>query len=150
MNRVIVTGGNGFIGGHLVKKLLYLNSLEVVLISNASNTHDKYLLNKKTNEEKSLIFYSADIRDKNAISDIFKRERADTCIHLAAKVSVTDSIKNPNETMEVNVNGTMSVLEACHESNTKNFVFASSAAVYVDVRQLPISEEHALMPLSPY
>ena len=66
------------------------------------------------------------------------------------KISVADSIKNPDETMEVNVKGTLNVLEACHTSQVNNFIFASSAAVYGDVTELPISENHALRPLSPY
>ena len=148
MNRIIITGGNGFIGRHLVSKLLSLNSYEIVVVSNTSN--DKYLSERKEQDEKSLTFHSADIRDRSAISDIFSNVKADTCVHLAAKVSVVDSIKNPEETMEINVNGTMNVLEACNESQTRNFVFASSAAVYGDVRELPISENHDLGPLSPY
>ena len=148
MNRIIVTGGNGFIGRYLVRKLLSLNSDEIVVVSNTSN--DKHLSVRKEPEEKSLTFYSADIRDRTAISDIFSDVKADTCVHLAAKVSVADSIKNPDETMEINAKGTMNVLEACHESQTRNFVFASSAAVYGDVRELPISESHDLGPLSAY
>ena len=97
-----------------------------------------------------LRFYTADIRDAKAIKDIFLNEKADTCIHLAAKISVADSIKNPDETMEINLKGTQNVLEASYISKVKNFVFASSAAVYGDVRALPISETNTLKPLSPY
>ena len=150
MNRIIITGGNGFIGKRLVRKLLSLNSHEIVLISNKYNVNDKYLSDKKTYEEKSLRFYSADIRDKGAISDIFSDVKGDTCIHLAAKISVADSLRNPQETMDINVNGTLNVLDACHNSGVNTFVFASSAAVYGDVTELPISENQVLKPLSPY
>ena len=150
MNRIIVTGGNGFIGRHLVRRLLSLNSYEIVVVSNTSNVNDKKLSTRKKPEEGPLRFCSADIRDRTAISEIFSDVKAETCVHLAAKVSVAESIKNPDETMEVNAKGTMNVLEACHQSQTKNFVFASSAAVYGDVRELPISESHDLAPLSPY
>jgi UDP-glucose 4-epimerase len=97
-----------------------------------------------------LTFYTADIRDREDISDIFLNERPDVCIHLAAKTSVGYSIEDPDETMDINVKGTLNVLEACHDSKVNNFVFASSAAVYGNVRELPISENHKLKPLSPY
>ena len=149
MNRVIITGGNGFIGRHVVKKLLSCKPDSVVLVSNTSNMNDKFLADRKL-QDMPLTYYSADIRDSKAISQIFLDERPDTCIHLAAKISVADSIKNPDETMDINVKGTLNVLEACHNSQVSNFVFASSAAVYGDVRELPISENHGLNPLSPY
>jgi UDP-glucose 4-epimerase len=149
VNRVIITGGNGFIGRHVVKKLLSCKPDSVVLISNTSNMKDKFLADRKL-QDMQLTCYSADVRDSKAISQIFLEERPDTCIHLAAKISVVDSIKNPDETMDINVKGTLNVLEACHTSQVSNFVFASSAAVYGDVSELPISESHGLNPLSPY
>jgi len=149
VNRVIITGGNGFIGRHVVKKLLTCKPDSVVLISNTSNKNEKFLADRKL-QDMPLTYYSADIRDSKAISQIFLEERPDTCIHLAAKISVADSIKNPDETMDINVKGTLSVLGACHNSQVNNFVFASSAAVYGDVSELPISENHGLNPLSPY
>jgi UDP-glucose 4-epimerase len=143
LKHIIVTGGNGFIGKHLVKRLLSDSSYSVASINN------KHV---ETNGEKTarLTFYTADIRNTGAISNIFRNEKADTCIHLAARISVADSIKNPQETMDVNVKGTLNVLEACHKSGVNNFVFASSAAVYGDVEKLPISENQPLSPLSPY
>jgi UDP-glucose 4-epimerase len=143
LKHIIVTGGNGFIGKHLVKRLLSDSSYSVASINN------KHV---ETNGEETarLTFYTADIRNTGAISNIFRNEKADTCIHLAARISVADSIKNPEETMDVNVKGTLNVLEACHKSGVNNFVFASSAAVYGDVEKLPISENQPLSPLSPY
>ncbi|HXW11961.1 MAG TPA: NAD-dependent epimerase/dehydratase family protein [Nitrososphaeraceae archaeon] len=150
MNRVIITGGNGFIGKHLVKKILSCNLNSLTLISNSANFGDKYFSNRKFSKNTPLRSYTADIRDRKAISEILLRESADTCIHLAAKTSVPDSIKNPDETMEINANGTLNVLDACHRSKVNNFVFASSAAVYGDAKELPISENCFLRPLSPY
>jgi len=146
----MITGGNGFIGRHLVRKLLSYKRHTVVLISNTTNINDKYLADRKLLQDMPLTFYTADIRDREDISDIFLNERPDVCIHLAAKTSVGYSIEDPDETMDINVKGTLNVLEACHDSKVNNFVFASSAAVYGNVRELPISENHKLRPLSPY
>jgi UDP-glucose 4-epimerase len=150
LEKVIITGGTGFIGRHLVKRLPNYAPSSVALVSNTHNISGKYLVDINPQEKMPLKYYTADIRDKQAISSIFRDEKADTCIHLAAKISVADSIHNPHETMEINVKGTLNVLEACYNSNVKNFVFASSAAVYGDVKALPISENHTLGPLSPY
>lgn len=150
MNRIIVTGANGFIGTNLVKKLLSDKNFSIVLISDTNNANEVLFREKQTKENLPLTFYTADIRDSKTISKVFNDEKGDTCIHLAAKISVADSIKNPKETMDVNVNGTVNVLEACYKSQIRNFIFASSAAVYGDVSKLPIREDATLDPLSPY
>jgi UDP-glucose 4-epimerase len=146
LDRIVITGGNGFIGKHLVKKILSSNIQSVVLISNTPNgfTETELL------HDERLSWQTADIRDSNKILKDIEDVRPDTCVHLAAKVSVPESIKNPEETMEINVKGTQNVLDACYESQVNNFIFASSAAVYGDTTELPISEDHSLRPLSPY
>jgi UDP-glucose 4-epimerase len=150
LKRVIITGGNGFIGRHLVKRLAACKPIIVVLISNTAGISTNFLNDTRLPEDMPLTFHTADIRDRKAIANIFADVGADTCIHLAAKISVAESIKNPQETMDINVNGTLNVLEACHRSGVDSFVFASSAAVYGDVKKLPISEDESLKPLSPY
>jgi UDP-glucose 4-epimerase len=150
VDRVIITGGNGFIGRHLVKKVISTKPSTLALISNLSRVDAKNSATRNLQGDIQFRNYTADIRDRNVISNIFREENADTCIHLAAKISVADSINNPEETMDINVNGTLNVLEACSNNKVKNFVFASSAAVYGDVKDLPISENHVLRPLSPY
>jgi UDP-glucose 4-epimerase len=149
MQRVIVTGGTGFIGRHLVRKLSDYKSSSIVLISDKSIDFEN-ILGAKSFETVQLRAYTADIRDGETISDIFQNEKPDACIHLAAKISVADSMKNSDETMNTNVNGTLNVLEACNRNKVNNFIFASSAAVYGDASKLPISEDAILSPLSPY
>jgi UDP-glucose 4-epimerase len=150
MEKIIITGGTGFIGKHLVNKLLSYEKCSIALVSNTRNFDPRQFSQASSQEKAQLRYYTADIRNVDDLSKIFRGERADTCIHLAAKTSVADSINNPKETMDTNVNGTLNVLEACSNSSVSNFVFASSAAVYGDVNELPITENHDLSPLSPY
>ena len=150
MEKLIITGGTGFIGRHLVKRLLGYGKCSIALVSDTHNFDPGYFGLIRSLEKMPLRFYTADIRDSDEISKVFRDERADTCVHLAAKISVADSIRNPDETMDINVKGTENVLSACHDSQVSNFIFASSAAVYGDVRKLPIPEDSTLKPLSPY
>jgi len=146
LKRVIITGGTGFIGKHLIKKLISEGVYSIATIANTANTNTNYYAEGAL----PITSYTADIRDVKAISEIFAHENAEICVHLAAKISVAESIKNPNETLDINAKGTLNVLEACQANNVENFVFASSAAVYGDVTELPIRENHTLSPLSPY
>jgi UDP-glucose 4-epimerase len=150
LKKILVTGGNGFIGSKVVNKLLSETDISIVLLSNSRNVNEKSLKVKQRQENLPLTFYTLDIRDKKAVLDLFNKEKPDTCVHLAAKISVADSKRNPNETMEINVEGTVNVLEACYKNDVKNFVFASSAAVYGDIAELPIKENSSLEPQSPY
>ena len=150
MTRILVTGGAGFVGRHLVKHLTHHEAdTEVTIVDNLSNA-DKHNLDSYKTSNARISFYREDIRSQKTLSDLVKRHRIDTCIHLAAKVSVSDSMINPSETIDVNVNGTHVVLAACAENQVQTVIFASSAAVYGEPKMLPIDEDHALKPLSPY
>src|SRR5205085_10604216 len=113
-------GGAGFIGSHLVKKLLERGGVNVTVVDNLSNNR-QYYTTKPFGREVS--FYDTDIRILQSMLDIVRQEEIDTCIHLAAKISVAESILSPFETIDVNVNGTLSVLNACASNNVGNFVF---------------------------
>ena len=146
----VVTGGAGFIGHHLVKRLSQVG-YKIIVIDNLTNASKKISQHHHHNRSgKKILFYKEDIRNKDTIEDIFRHEKIDTCIHLAAKVSVIDSFTNPNGTTDVNVKGMLNVLEACSNNEVNNFVFASSAAVYGNKDTLPLSENQLAEPLSPY
>jgi UDP-glucose 4-epimerase len=153
VHKVLVTGGAGFIGHHLVKRLLSQRNYKIIVIDNLSNRNKNFFdsSNNRLSSNK-FSFYKEDIRNKKNILDIFNHERViDTCVHLAAKINVQDSITNPDDTIDVNVKGTLNVLEACSSSGVKNFIFGSSAAVYGEPKKLPLCEDdHLLEPLSPY
>jgi UDP-glucose 4-epimerase len=144
MKNILITGASGFIAKNLVEVLLNHEDFHLILtdISNLFK-YPKYSINPPR-------LSKLDVGDRAAVFDIFNHEKIDICIHLAAEVSVEDSIKYPDRTMMVNVNGTLNVLDACVQNKVENFIFASSAAVYGHPRSLPISEEHELKPISPY
>lgn len=143
--KVLVTGGAGFIGSHLVDGLLARGHSVTVLDDLSSGTMD----NLKTHKDKSSFqFIQGDIRDAGAV----KRALAgvDAVIHEAAMISVPLSVKDPEFARSVNVDGTLTLLKASLGHGVKRFVFASSCAVYGEQVELPISENAPLQPLSPY
>lgn len=150
MSRIIITGASGFIGRHLVKALVSKKEHNVALLSNTTSLHDKYLPQESSQKHMPLTFYIADIRDRESILKILLNERPDICIHLAAKTGLAESIGKTGEIADINVRGTLNVLEACHSTHVGSFVFASSAAVYGNVQDLPIKEDNSLRPLSAY
>lgn len=146
MKRILITGGAGFIGTHLIKKVK--RDYEIYVIDNLGN--EKSIENMHSIKDTITSFFKEDIRDKEKISKIIRECKIDSCVHLAAKISVPESMIDPFTTMDVNVTGTLNVVEACIRNSVKRFVFASSAAVYGHARVLPITENIQLKPISPY
>lgn len=140
MSKIVVTGGAGFIGSHIVDTLV-LDGYDVHVIDNlyAGNADN---INPKA------IFHNVDIRDFEKILPIF--ENVECVFHEAALPQVQYSMENPVETHEVNVNGTINILEACRINKVKRLVFASSSAVYGDQDVVPIVEGAIEKPISPY
>ena len=143
--KIVVTGGAGFIGLHLVNHLLKKEN-QITILDNFSNS-DKNLT--KILQHKNLKIIEGDIRKINDVNNCLKEQ--DIVIHLAAKISVSQSILNPSETFEVNVDGTKNVLEACKKNNIKKIIIASSAAVYGEGGSgMKLKENTKTDPVSPY
>jgi len=141
---VFVTGGAGFIGSVLVNSLLEKEN-QVTIFDDFSNSSEKKILPLI---EKGAKLVKGDIRDV----ELLKKSiiNCDIVVHLAAKIDVEESIKNPEITNEVNVTGTVNVLRACVENKIKNVIALSSAAVFGNPTKLPLTEESTTNPLSPY
>lgn len=136
----VVTGGAGFIGSHLVDELINRGySVRVV---------DNLIASKRDNVHREAVFYEIDIRDKDALSEIFSD--AEIVFHLAALPRVEYTIQNPIETHDVNVTGTLNVLTVARDAEVGRVVLASSAAIYGDNQECPLSEDYDPTPLSPY
>ena len=143
--KILVTGGAGFIGKHLVNYLLDKGNV-ITIFDNFSNSEENSMGYFIKNGVKVI---NGDIRKFEEI--LKETENQDILIHLAAKISVSESILNPSETFEVNVDGTKNVLEACKRSNIKKVIIASSAAVYGEsVPKIKLKENTKTNPISPY
>ena len=149
----LVTGGAGFIGSHLVDSLLGEGN-NVIVIDNYDDFYSKDL--KLKNLSSALTFdtfqlVEGDIRDRNLLNDIFGNNHIDVVVHLAAKAGVRPSIKDPEGYYDVNINGTLNILEAMKAYDIKKMIFASSSSVYGNNEKVPFSESDSVdFPISPY
>lgn len=142
MEKVLVTGGCGFIGSHIVD-LLIEQGYEVVVIDNLRTGNVNNIdLNKVT-------FYEVSILD-DELSDIFKKHKPQYIIHQAAQVSVSESVLDMKEDEEINIRGSLNVIENAVKHNAQKIIFASSAAVYGTPNYLPVDIKHDIEPLAPY
>ena len=136
---ILVTGGAGFIGSHTVVELQEAG-YDVVVVDNLSNSSEKSLDRVKEITGKEVKFYKADILDKEALENIFKEETIEACIHFAGLKAVGESVAKPWEYYNNNINGTLTLLDVMKRNNCKNIIFSSSATVYGDPVEIPITE----------
>jgi UDP-glucose 4-epimerase len=140
---ILVTGGAGFIGSHIVDALIKEN-YQVVIIDNLS-TGQKENINKKAK------FYKVDITDKEKLAEVFAAEKPEAVFHLAAQASVIVSTKNPVKDVKTNIIGTINLLECCREHKVKKFIFSSTGgAIYGNKAPRPTPETYSPDPQSPY
>ncbi len=141
--KILVSGGAGFIGSHLIERLLK-EGYKVVCLDSFNDYYDPQI--KRNNikpflREKRFNLVEADIRDKDTLKGIFEKYKFQKIIHLAAQAGVRLSLKQPNLYVEVNVNGTLNLLELSKEYKIKNFIFGSSSSVYGVTKEIPFSED---------
>ena len=137
---VLVTGGACYIGIHTVVELQNAG-YDVVVLDNLSNASEKALDRVSKITGKPVKFYKADILDRDALNDIFDKETIESCIHFAGLKAVGESVVKPWEYYENNIAGTLTLVDVMRKHNVKNIIFSSSATVYGDPAQIPITEE---------
>lgn len=139
--KILVTGGAGFIGSHIVDHLIHRGD-QVVIVDNLST-------GKEENLNSEAQFYQLDLTDPK-LTEILKQERPEVVIHQAAQTQVPRSIQEPLFDANSNIIGTINLLEASRQSGVRKIIFASTAAVYGNPKYLPIDENHPIRPLSGY
>ena len=139
--KILVTGGCGFIGGHLVDALISLN-YEVIVIDDCSANNEQFYFNDKAT------YYKFSICDLDKLIEV--SQNCNFCFHLAAESRLQDSITNPRRAVDVNVGGTLNILEACRKNKIDGLVFSSTSSVYGLTDILPITEDQKENCLNPY
>src|SRR6266436_2129108 len=149
--RILVTGGAGFIGSHLVEKLLAA-SHDVVVLDDFNDFYDPQIKHKNiAGFARDVTVYHGDLRDSESVRNLFHREKVDVITHLAARAGVRPSIQYPRLYYDTNVTGTLHLLEAARVTGIERFIFASSSSVYGASKAIPFSEdEHLRHTISPY
>ncbi len=149
MKKILLTGGTGFIGSHIAVELLE-NSYEVYIIDNLSNSKKEVVNKIELITGKAPKFENIDIKDFNALNEYFSRTKFDAVVHLAGLKAVGESVSKPLAYYENNVSGTVNLLKCMLKYNVMNLIFSSSACVYGDCKNLPISEEENVSVINPY
>ena len=141
--KILVTGGAGFIGSHLLQLLQGQQGVEVVVYDNLSSGRREHV-------PKGIRLVEGDVRDAEGLAHLFASEGFDSVVHLAAQTMVPYSLSHPEEDCQINLLGLINILECCRKYTVKHIVFSSSAAVYGDNLNIPLHEEEKPMPTSAY
>lgn len=154
MKNILITGGAGFIGSHLVDHLLSENSWHVSVVDDFNDFYAPSIKRQnvaRVEDIENFSLFEADIRDQDALSEVFTQRRFDCIVHLAARAGVRPSLAEPQLYTETNVNGTVNLLELARQHEVPQFVFGSSSSVYGNNSKVPFSEDDPVRnPISPY
>src|SRR5216683_3819452 len=154
MRSILITGGAGFIGSHLVDRLLSEGGWRVTVVDDFNDFYDPSI--KRANidahaDRPNFKLIEADIRDRDALGRAFAETNFDCIVHLAARAGVRPSLSQPQLYAETNINGTLNLLELARVQGIKQFVFGSSSSVYGINAKVPFSEDDPIrQPISPY
>ncbi len=140
MSRILVTGGAGFIGSHTIVELQKAG-YEVVVVDNLDNSSKTSLERVQKITGLPVAFYQVDIRDRAGLDRILTEHPCDACIHFAGLKAVGESVEKPWEYYENNIGGTLTLLDVLRRHSCKNIIFSSSATVYGDPAEIPITEK---------
>ncbi len=154
MKNILITGGAGFIGSHLVDRLLQEGGWQVTVVDDFNDFYDPAIKRENTRAHEGnpgYRLFKADIRDKSALEDLFRQSAFQVIVHLAARAGVRPSLQQPLLYSETNVEGTLNLLELTRQHGIKQFVFGSSSSVYGINAKVPFSEDDPIrQPISPY
>ena len=154
MKNLLITGGAGFIGSHLVDRLLATDVENVTVVDDFNDFYDPSIKHSNIQDHLKDSRYSIheiDIRDRTALERVFKGQNFDCLVHLAARAGVRPSLSEPQLYTETNINGTLNLLELARQHNIHQFVFGSSSSVYGINAKVPFSEDDPIrQPISPY
>ncbi len=140
---ILITGGAGFIGSHILAQLQGRRDIDVVVFDNLSS-------GSKEHVPAGMELVEGDICDEAAVDALFADHHFDAVVHVAAQTMVPFSVDHPVEDCQINLEGVLHVLEACRTHGTGHILFSSSAAVYGDNLHIPLKETERLVPTSPY
>lgn len=146
-NKILVTGGAGYIGSHTIINLLNENK-EIILFDNLENGHIETV--EALKKIGSVEFVKGDLRNPEDIEQVFKNYKIDAVIHFAAFALVGESVENPSKYYRNNVFGTLNLLDAMVKYGCKKIVFSSTCATYGNPNYVPVDEKHSQNPVSPY
>ena len=144
-----MTGGVGYIGSHTVLELLEAG-YEVVVVDNLCNSNLECLRRVQELAGRDAVFHEVDIRDKAALAAVFAKHNIDSVIHFAGLKAVGESVAEPLLYYQVNIEGTLNLVQAMNNAGCRNIVFSSSATVYGDPASVPVTEGFPTGPTNPY
>jgi UDP-glucuronate 4-epimerase len=149
--RILVTGGAGFIGSHLVEKLLAAGH-DVEILDDFNDFYDPQIKRQNiAGVSGDVKVHDVDLRNNDAVRNLFRGQKFEVVAHLAARAGVRPSIQHSQLYYDTNVGGTLHLLEAAHRSGIERLIFASSSSVYGASKKVPFSEDqHLFQTLSPY